>query len=80
MATQKSAKSDESKCDCACCGNKSHCSNGGAGCAVYGIGIFGAAFYLFPQAIGFTGYLLAIGKSLVWPALLVYHAFKLLHL
>lgn len=55
-------------------------SVGSCGGAVYGLGIFGAAFYFFPQAVGATGLAMAILKSLVWPALLVYQALSLLQL
>ena len=62
------------KCDF-CCKNKGGGTSNGA---VYCIGIFGAAFYFFPKAIGITGFIMAILKSLAWPALLVYQAFTLL--
>ena len=75
MATKKS---EQCKCDHSCGGKSYH--SGGSGCAVYGIGLFGAAFYFIPHAVGLTGYLLAIAKSLVWPAILVFQAFKLLAL
>ena len=62
-----------------CCKKWGHGGSSGGG-AVYGIGIFGAAFYFFPQAVGISGFALAIFKSLVWPALLVYQALTLLKL
>lgn len=62
-----------------CCKKWGNCGNFGGG-AVYGIGVFGAAFYFFPQAVGATGFVMAILKSLVWPALLVFEALKLLNL
>lgn len=62
------------KCDF-CCKNRGGTASNGA---VYGIGIFGAAFYFFPKAIGITGFIMAILKSLAWPALLVYQALTLL--
>lgn len=76
-------KTQEEKCENC---NPAHCckkwGNGGgsSGCAVYGIGIFGAAYYFFPQAVGATGFVMAFLKSLVWPAILVYQALSLLKL
>lgn len=61
-----------------CCNNKMSKGGGTSGCAVYGIGTVGAAFYFFSQAIGFTGYVMALFKTIVWPALLVYQALMLL--
>lgn len=52
----------------------------GGGGAVYGIGIFGAAFYFFPQAVGAEQFVMAILKSLAWPGILVYQALTLLKL
>ena len=76
-----SKKVVEEKCTC----DHEHCkpvhvhNNGGTGGgAVYGLGIFGAAFYFIPQAVGAEQFILAILKSLVWPALLVFEALKLL--
>lgn len=64
-----------------CCAHQYGKSYGGSSSsAVYGIGIFGAAFYFIPQAVGFTGFIMAVLKSLVWPALLVYQALSLLKL
>lgn len=53
--------------------NKWH--GGGAGDAVYGLGLIGALVYFLPLATTFTDKLLAIGKAFVWPAFAV---FKLL--
>lgn len=75
-------KDEETKCHCDHAGCKPvhvH-NNAGGGGAVYGIGIVGAAFYFLPQAVGTSDFLLAIGKCLVWPALLVYQALTLLKL
>ncbi|MCK5134155.1 MAG: hypothetical protein KAR19_00085 [Bacteroidales bacterium] len=46
--------------------------------AVYGIGLIGAAVYFISTATGFWIGVLGILKALVWPALLVYEAFKAL--
>ena len=72
MSTKKSA---EEKLSCNC-----HSHNGGSGCATYFLGVVGAAFYYFPHVTSFTSGLLAAGKCLVWPAMLVYQALTLLHL
>lgn len=76
-----SKKVAEEKCDCdhGCCQPSSHQGNSAGGGAVYGLGIFGAAFYFFPYASGVSEFFMAILKSLVWPALLVFEALKLLH-
>jgi hypothetical protein len=46
------------------------------GGAVYGLGMIGALVYFIGTADSGQGYLLAVGKAMVWPALLVYRAFK----
>jgi len=48
----------------------------GGGNAVYGLGLIGALVYFWQQADSFGGYLIAILKALVWPAFLVYDAFR----
>jgi hypothetical protein len=48
--------------------------SGGAGDAVYGLGIIGALVFYWHEATSFWQYVLAVLKSLVWPALLVYDA------
>lgn len=51
-----------------------HHSCGGSN-PIYCLGVIGAFFYFLQTASGFMGTMLAIGKSFVWPALLM---FKLL--
>jgi hypothetical protein len=51
----------------------------GGGDAVYGIGLIGALIYFIGQAHTFGAFLLAILQSLVWPAYVVYHLLKFLH-
>ena len=51
----------------------------GGGDAVYGIGIIGAVVWYLQQADGFWQGVLGVLKSFVWPATLVYDAFKGLH-
>jgi len=44
--------------------------------AVYGLGFIGAAVYFISQASGFWTGILGFLKALVWPAFLIYEAFK----
>ena len=48
------------------------------GGAVYGLGMIGALVYFVGTAETRSEYVLALGKAIVWPALLVYRAFKVL--
>lgn len=50
-----------------------------AGGAVYGMGLIGALVYFWQQADSFGGRLRAVLKAVVWPAFLVYEAFKRMH-
>ena len=47
-----------------------------AGGAVYGLGMIGALVYFLGTSESGRDYALAVGKAVVWPALLVYKAFK----
>ena len=47
-----------------------------AGGAVYGLGMVGALAYFLGTAETRQDYVLAVGKAVVWPALLVYLALK----
>jgi hypothetical protein len=47
-----------------------------AGGAVYGLGMIGALAYFLGTAETGRDRVLAVGKAVVWPALLVYLAFK----
>jgi len=49
-----------------------------AGGAVYGLGLIGALVYFIGTAKSGPDYVLAFGKAIVWPALLVYKAFRTL--
>jgi hypothetical protein len=51
-------------------------SSPGAGGAVYGLGMIGALVYFLRTAETREDYLLAVGKAVVWPAILVYLAFR----
>lgn len=44
--------------------------------AVYGLGFIGAAIYFISHAAGFWMGVLGFLKAMVWPAFLVYEAFK----
>ena len=44
--------------------------------AVYGLGIIGAAVYFISSATGFWMGVLGFLKAIIWPAFLVYEAFK----
>jgi hypothetical protein len=46
------------------------------GGAVYGLGMIGALVYFLRTAETREDYILAVGKAVVWPAILVYLAFR----
>jgi hypothetical protein len=46
--------------------------------AVYAVGLIGAAVYFISTATGFWMGLFGVLKALVWPAILVFEAFKTL--
>jgi hypothetical protein len=72
----------EEKNDC-CADNKNMCKvcpKGNGGGAVYGFGLIGALVYYLSHAGSFGAVLLGILKSLVWPAMFVYHIFTYLKL
>lgn len=48
------------------------------GGAVYGLGMIGALVYFAGSAESAKDYALAFGKAMVWPALMVFRAFKAL--
>jgi hypothetical protein len=55
---------------------KRHCHHGGGhGDAIYGLGVVGALFYFLKGASTIGAVLVGIGKSIFWPAILM---FKLL--
>jgi hypothetical protein len=55
--------------------NKVVYANSSSG-AVYGFGLIGAAVFFISQASDFWMGALGLLKALVWPAILVYEAFK----
>jgi hypothetical protein len=46
------------------------------GGAVYGLGLIGAAVWFWQQADGVGEHVVGLLKAVVWPAFLVYEAFK----
>ncbi len=48
----------------------------GPSSAVYGLGLIGAAAYFISHAAGFWMGVLGFFKAIVWPAVLVFGAFK----
>jgi len=52
---------------------------GGAGGAIYGLGLIGAAVYFIGQATSFWLSVLGFLKALVWPALLIYQLLMFLN-
>jgi hypothetical protein len=46
--------------------------------AVYGLGLIGALVWFWRQADGVSGHAVAVLKAIVWPAFLVYGAFRAL--
>ena len=50
--------------------------SGGGGNAVFGLGLIGALVFYVQQASGFWPVIIAILKSLVWPAFVVYDLLK----
>jgi hypothetical protein len=66
---------DEEKC---CKKEHTHPVNNASGGAVYGLGLIGAAIYFISHAASFWLGVLGLLKAIVWPAILVYEAFKYL--
>jgi hypothetical protein len=55
---------------------KHEMKNNASSGAVYGLGFIGSAVYFISHACCFWGGVLGFLKALVWPAFLVYEAFK----
>lgn len=74
----------EDKVNCDCCEGKywkhrhHHGHRGGGSGAIYCLGVIGALIYYFPHVITFQDGLIAVFKSLTWPAYLVFRALQLL--
>jgi hypothetical protein len=54
--------------------------HGGDGGSIYGLGIIGALFYFLPGSTTITAVLVAIFKSIFWPALVLYKVLTLLNI
>lgn len=50
----------------------------GTGGVIYGLGFIGAAIFFIGNAVTFGAGVLGFLKALVWPAILIYEAFKFL--
>jgi hypothetical protein len=57
---------------------KRDAQNNASSGAIYGLGLIGAAVWFISSATGFWMGVLGFLKALVWPAFLVYEAFKAL--
>lgn len=53
-----------------------HGVHGAGGGAVYGLGLIGALVYFLQHVTTFQEGVFGVLKAIVWPALLVYQAFK----
>jgi len=69
-------KNVKEECGCSQEKCKSYGSNCGAGGAVYGLGVIGAAIYYISTASGFWMGVLGVLKAIVWPVFLVYGLLK----
>lgn len=67
---------EEKNCD----GKRGHYyhGNNASGGAVYGLGFIGAAIYFISHAATFWLGVVGFLKAIVWPAILVYNALKVL--
>ena len=67
---------EDDKTECCEGGMKyKHHGHGGNSNAIYGLSVIGALFYFLQNASTLTAVLIGIGKSIFWPAILM---FKLL--
>ena len=53
--------------------------NAGSG-AIYGLGIFGAAFYYIQHATTLSAGILGIIKAIFWPGVVLYQVMGMLHM
>lgn len=54
--------------------------SGGGGGAVWFFGFVGALFYFIPKSYDIGTFILAVLKSIVWPAYFVFHIFSSLNI
>lgn len=59
-------------------GCKHHHRHGGGSCALYGVGVFGAAVYFMQNSHGFWEIILAVLQAFFWPAFVVYKVLEYL--
>jgi len=71
-------KEEVKDCCKGCCKGMHHHHHRGGGGAVYCLGVIGALFYYLPHCVTFADYALGVGKSLVWPALLIFKVLTML--
>ena len=67
--------------ECTCegkCKRKTVNNYGGTSGALYGLGIFGAAYYFLQHAVGLVPVVIALIKSVFWPAFVVFKLMELL--
>lgn len=62
------------------CESHHHRGGAGAGGCVYGLGFIGSAVYYFQHVTTFSGGVMAVLRAIVWPALLIYKVFGMLHM
>jgi hypothetical protein len=60
--------------------NRNAMANNGAGGAVYGLGLIGAAIYFIGHAASFWLGVLGFLKAIVWPAIVVFKVLEFLKL
>ena len=80
-------ENDEKKDQQECCdykdqkmswSHRKHWHGKRGGSVIYGFGVIGAAVFFLAKATTFLAGVIAIIKSIAWPAVLVYEALKLL--
>lgn len=57
-----------------------HNHGGGHNDAIYGLSVIGALFYFLQHATNFQEVLIGIGKSVFWPAILMFKLLTFLHI
>jgi hypothetical protein len=78
MADEIKDNYDEKKCSCDCRCHHHHHHGHHQGGAVYGLGFIGAAIYFISPVTTLEAGAIGFLKAIVWPAFLVYDAFKFL--
>jgi hypothetical protein len=57
-----------------------HCHHHGQSGAIYCLGVVGALFYFLQNAATFSLVMIGIGKSIFWPAILMFKLLTYLHM